>query len=595
MLWTRVDRLAGTDPLVDFDLAIRARIAFAFAAIMTSTAMINAGLLLLTGQGRPGMALLGVIASVLFVGAGAVGLFLRRPNLSILLVLVVTAMAMGLAAWGNRGTIPPAAAFLPGVLLGVYFAWGGRAVFVAAFPFIAFFAAVIVLARDLAGTPLGYDPMAMLSMSVLALVFACIWIVFLGSAYRSASLEASAALEGSRKRLEEARDDTEAASRSKSEFLANMGHEIRTPLNGVLGMTRVLINEGGLSAQQADQLSLINESGESLLELLNDILDLSELEAGNLRLEQRDIDIQALIASVARTWEPLARAKGLTLSHDTEGGRPVNVRGDAVRIRQVLNNLVGNAIKFTGEGHVGIALTHTPSDEDTGGLNVRIAVTDTGIGIPEDKQAQVFEAFSQADTSTTREYGGTGLGLAICSKLAAEMGGRMSLDSELGTGSCFVLELTMPQGEAGAPEMDEGMPVPVPLKQPVRLLIVDDVMTNQVVMSALVRQSIEGDKVELEMASSGREAINKASATDFDAILMDVQMPGMDGMTAMRCIRENRRAADTQIVAVTALASADSEARLRAAGFCDYLAKPVEIAPLRRVLHRVLATDKQVA
>lgn len=588
MFWARIDAMTGVDPLVDFDRAIQARVAAAFALILSFLALINSAIIGFSGVARPGMVPLAIFSGFLFLAIGAAGMRWRRPNLSIGVIVAVVLVNIALATWANRGSFPPATVYMPAIMLGVLMAWGARFATLLMLPILASCASMLWLGRVYADTSLALDPQTLLLALVMATSFSCLWVIILGSAYRTATASANAELARKNAELADTLEAAKMASRAKSEFLANMGHEIRTPLNGVLGMANVLLHEGDLKPEQVDRLKLINESGEALLDLLNDLLDLSKMEAGRLQLEDVDYDIGELANSVFRTWEPLAEAKGLKLSFDASDLSCRVLRGDPVRIRQVLNNLLGNAIKFTRKGAVRLILEQ---DRMTPELRypVRLSVVDTGIGIPPEKQSSVFEAFSQVDTSTTREYGGTGLGLAICARLAREMGGEMSLDSQLGTGSTFTLKLEARPGDPAEHENEARIAEPVRVAEDIRLLVVDDVATNQVVVSALVKQSIIGAEVDIDVASSGREAINKASARPYDAILMDVQMPEMDGMTAMRCIRETRGGREANIVAVTAMASPESENKLRNSGFTDYLAKPVEVSALRRVLGRLFA------
>lgn len=596
MIWARIDALTGVDPLVDFDRAIQARVAAAFALILSFLALINSAIIGFSGVARPGMVPLAIFSGFLFLAIGAAGIRWRRPNLSIGVIIAVVLINIALATWANRGSFPPAMVYMPAIMLGVLMAWGARFATLLMLPIIASCASMLWLGRVYEGTSLALDPQALLLTLVMATSFSCVWVIILGSAYRTATASANAELARKNAELAHTLEAAKMASRAKSEFLANMGHEIRTPLNGVLGMANVLLHEGDLKPEQVDRLTLINESGEALLDLLNDLLDLSKMEAGRLQLEDADFDIGDLANSVFRTWEPLAEAKGLKLEYDVSELSCRVLRGDSVRIRQVLNNLIGNAIKFTRKGSVRLVLEQGKMNSDLL-YPVSLSVSDTGIGIPAEKQASVFDAFSQVDTSTTREYGGTGLGLAICARLASEMGGAMTLDSRMGQGSTFTLSLTARAGDQEAHEGEAQIADPVEVSEDVRLLVVDDVVTNQVVVSALVKQSILGADVEIDVASSGREAINKASARSYDAILMDVQMPEMDGMTAMRCIRETRRGRDANIIAVTAMASPESESKLRNSGFTDYLAKPVEVSALRRVLGRLFAraTDSDAA
>lgn len=589
MIWSRIDRLTGADPLSDFDHAIQARVAIAFAVIMSSLALINSAIIGFSGVARPGMVPLAVGSGIVFALIGVAGVRWRKPNLSIAAILVIIGLNMALATWANRGSFPPAGIYIPAMLLGVLMAWGARYASLMLLPVFTTFAGVMWLGREYAGTSLEMDAQAILPALVLATAFACVWVVILGSAYRTATASANEELARKNAELADTLEAAKAASRAKSDFLANMGHEIRTPLNGVLGMANVLLHEGDLKPEQVERLEMINESGADLLDLLNDLLDLSKMEAGRLKLEQVDYALEEIVNSAARSLAPLAEEKGLNVSVRIGDLACPVLRGDPIRVRQILNNLIGNAIKFTREGEVTIEVRQSEMNSELL-YPLEIAVIDTGIGISKEKQATVFEAFSQADASTTRQYGGTGLGLAICARLAAEMDGRLDVDSVPGAGSRFTLQFLARGGDQADEKVETGPGEPVTVDRDLRLLVVDDVSTNQIVIASLIKQSLVGGQVEIDVASSGREAINMASATRYDAILMDIQMPEMDGMTAMRCIRETRQGRDSVIVAVTAMASLESETALRASGFTDYLPKPVEVGALRQLLERLFRT-----
>ena len=269
--------------------------------------------------------------------------------------------------------------------------------------------------------------------------------------------------------------------------------------------------------------------------------------------------------------------------------------GDPVRLRQVINNLLGNAVKFTHAGRISVSLAAV-GEARNGKTRIRLAVRDTGIGIPGNKQDAIFDPFSQVDASVTRCYGGTGLGLAICRRLVAKMDGRISLSSKMGRGSTFTVDLPMEQVVAPGRDSVKRDPASVePLSLAGRVLVVDDVITNQLVLKAMIQQIIQADDLIVDCASGGREAVNKATSLAYDVVLMDIQMPEMDGVSAMQCIRETRKSCDARIIAVTALASDDHRREFLTAGFTDYLPKPVEIAELRRVLKTALpAPDADV-
>jgi len=380
--------------------------------------------------------------------------------------------------------------------------------------------------------------------------------------------------------LMEARDAANAANIAKSQFLANMSHEIRTPLNGVLAMAEVM-DRGELSGAQRERLAIVRQSGEQLLAVLNDVLDLSKIEAGKLELAEQDFDIERVAQSVRDGYDALAREKGLEFAVEVAPEAAGVWYGDADRLRQIFGNLVSNAIKFTRQGSVRARFEAACA----GGL--RISVADTGIGIPRAKILTLFEKFTQADSSTTRQYGGTGLGLAICRELAQLMGGQISVMSEEGEGSTFIVELPFPRGSTAgdAPSDAAGADVQA---QSVKVLAAEDNLVNQKVLKAIV----EPMDVELCIVGDGKAALDAWREGDFDVILMDIQMPVMDGITAAKAIRsaesqEGRRR--TPILALTANALVHQVEEYLAAGMDGHVAKPIEIAKLYDAMSRVLA------
>ena len=588
MSWQWIDRLVGADPRLDLEHAVRCRVAAAFTVVFCLMGLVNAAMLALIVDGRPGMAQLAVGTAFLAAIVGGVGLRLRRPNLTIAMMLGLCALALGAAAFANRGSFPPASLYLPGIILGAYIAWGRQAIFVAALPVAAYFGYVLWEAGRNDGSLLAFSPGEMLHILVAASAFSCGWIVLFGTSFRSAAHDAQQALEEYNAKLEAALATAREANRAKSEFIANMSHEVRTPLNGVLGMTSVMLQDARLSEEQKHSLKLIDASGKSLLELLNDVLDLSKIEAGGLDLEEGDFDLVALVRSTVEHWRLQAGAKGVDLVFSKDGiGERFNVRGDAMRVRQVVNNLLSNAVKFTHRGGITVVLSR-PDSENGAVIPVRISVRDTGVGIPRDKHDLIFEAFTQVDASTTRQYGGTGLGLAICRRLVRQMGGDIGVASDPGRGATFTVDLPFSAGSQPVPKAVSAPAEPIYLDKPVRILVVDDVLTNQLVLRAMVQQVASGDGLVIECASSGREAVNKATSEAYDIVLMDIQMPEMDGVSAMRCIRETRKSGRASIVAVTALASEDHRREFEADGFAAYLPKPVELGTLRSVLARLL-------
>ena len=378
----------------------------------------------------------------------------------------------------------------------------------------------------------------------------------------------------------EARDAANAANIAKSQFLANMSHEIRTPLNGVLAMAEVMAR-GELSQVQRERLSVVRQSGEQLLTVLNDVLDLSKIEAGKLELAAQDFEIERVAQAVNDGFGALAAEKGLDFKVEIAPGAEGVWHGDSDRLRQILGNLISNAIKFTGKG----SITARFEPADAGGL--RLSVTDTGIGIARDKILTLFEKFIQADSSTTRLYGGTGLGLAICRELAQLMGGQISVISEEDKGSTFIVELPFPRGH-GAVAAEAQAPVSDVEPRSVRVLAAEDNLVNQKVLKAIV----EPMDVELSMVGDGRSAVDAWRTGAFDVILMDIQMPVMDGIAAAREIRAAEaaeRRPRTPILALTANALVHQVEEYLAAGMDGHVAKPIEISKLYEAMIRVLS------
>ena len=387
--------------------------------------------------------------------------------------------------------------------------------------------------------------------------------------------------------LVEARDAAEAANVLKSHFLANMSHEIRTPLNGVLAMGQIMAM-GDLAPKQRERLGVIRQSGEALLTVLNDILDLSKIEAGRMELEDADFDIEEMAKKLEAAHQPAALAKGLSFSVELTPTAVGVRRGDPVRLQQILNNLLANAVKFTHSGEVRMLID---GEGEGGESGLKVSVTDTGIGVPSDKLPLLFQKFSQVDSSTTRQFGGTGLGLAICRELAQLMGGNVWADSIQGVGSTFFVGVPMRrvQARARAPE-----PAPDPHAAPaaemssLRILAAEDNATNQLVLKTVI--STFG--LEVDIVPDGQKAVEAWAKGDYDLILMDIQMPGMDGITATREIRAAEARTGRRripIIALSANAMVHQVKEYLNAGMDMHVAKPIQLAKLHDALERVLS------
>ena len=411
--------------------------------------------------------------------------------------------------------------------------------------------------------------------SLLTIAFALIVVRQLRALeQRGASLERLAA------RLQEARRDAEAAARSKSAFLANMSHELRTPFQGVLGML-ALLEDSPLSPQQAEHLATARDSAQHLLSLLNDVLDLSTLENGQLRLVTEPIDLRRQIADVERLMAVQARAKGLALTVEVASSVPDHVQADATRLRQVLFNLLGNAVKFTDAGEVAL---HVDVDGGTAETPVlRFVVSDTGIGMDETTLARLFQRFAQGDESLSRRFGGTGLGLEISRNLARLMGGDIDVSSRPGSGSRFTMRLALPRASRPATVAVAAAPASPPVP-PLRVLVADDHPVNRRYLEELlVRQ---GHRVTL--AEHGHAAAEAAGQADFDLVLMDLHMPVMNGADAARRIRDlPAPRGDVPIVALTADAFPEVRELALASGMNGFLCKPVQPVELLDLLRRL--------
>lgn len=381
--------------------------------------------------------------------------------------------------------------------------------------------------------------------------------------------------------LAQAKEQAEAASNAKSQFLAKVSHEVRTPLNGVLGLLQTL-ETSALSGEQREHIRIAYESGQSLLAVLNGILDFSRVEAGEMTLQRAPFDVRREIETVVALFRELAHDKGLALEATLELGALRHARGDATRLRQILSNLIANAIKFTDRGAVSVRASTAPSASDQ--VLLVVAITDTGIGIDPAQCERIFEPFVQGDDSITRRFGGTGLGLTIARQLARALGGELTVASTLGQGATFTL--TMPLDPIAAGDIAKVAEAPPRRQFGLHLLLVEDNAVNLRILERMVRMLGCTSAV----ARDGAQALELLAARPFDLVLMDLQMPVMDGLEAMRQLRVREHAQHlprAAAIAVTAHALDEERTRALEGGFDDFVSKPIDLTALESAIARV--------
>lgn len=545
LLDDRLDAVAATTPDT---LLARTLIAIICGTLMGVN--VDVSLALLWGAGFVVSEALTIVVCRNAVAGGALTPFNRLAYLVILITAGALWTLMGVFYWlaGGEALRLIAFAILAGILVHAQCFCFRAPVALASLVIPPALALLVLPLLD--GT---YTGSALLSLMVCL----CMMLAYVGASAH-ANMRSAAALEAAQR-------EAVAANKAKSDFLAVMSHELRTPLNGVLGMARAL-RRTALDERQISYVDTVLRSGDSLLTMLNDLLDLAKIEAGHLELEVAAFDLAEAGNQTVELWSEIAAAKSLTLTCEVAPDLPASLLGDETRVRQIMLNLVSNAVKFTQEGQVRLELRAAPAADGEGG--VAIIVSDTGIGMTSDQVARIFRPFAQAETSTARNYGGTGLGLSICRTLAKMMGGEICVESEPGKGSSFHVWLPLPATRAAQADRSETETLLT-----CKVLVTDDNPINL----AVARAILEAAGATVETATDGGQALDRLRSGGFDIVLMDVHMPIMDGVEAVARVRDGQAGRrDIPVIALTADAMTGEAVRLMDLGFNGLQAKPVQ-------------------